>query len=140
MRIYDLAAQKLLKALTPGLKWISSMDLHPSGDHLIVGGYDRKLCWFDLELSTKPYKVLRYVLFYYFLSFILLQGERVNKRIKLTNILNSKKNLTPILYIYRTDITLVPSVQSLSIHNILFLHQAPMTALFKYSTPVCTTI
>lgn len=36
------------------------MDVHPSGDHLIVGGYDRKLCWFDLELSEKPYKVLRY--------------------------------------------------------------------------------
>ncbi|KAL5508331.1 ERB1 [Sanghuangporus vaninii] len=60
VRIYDLAAQKLLKALTPGLKWISSMDIHPTGDHLIVGGYDRKLCWFDLELSNKPYKVLRY--------------------------------------------------------------------------------
>ena len=36
------------------------MDVHPSGDHLIVGGYDRKLCWFDLELSEKPYKILRY--------------------------------------------------------------------------------
>lgn len=36
------------------------MDVHPSGDHLIVGGYDRKLCWFDLELSDKPYKILRY--------------------------------------------------------------------------------
>ncbi|EJD01072.1 BOP1NT-domain-containing protein [Fomitiporia mediterranea MF3/22] len=60
VRIYDLAAQKLIKALTPGLKWISSMDIHPSGDHLIVGGYDRKLCWFDLELSNKPYKILRY--------------------------------------------------------------------------------
>lgn len=36
------------------------MDVHPSGDHLIVGGYDRKLCWFDLELSDKPYKSLRY--------------------------------------------------------------------------------
>lgn len=45
----------------PGIKWISSMDVHPSGDHLIVGGYDRKLCWFDLELSEKPYKVLRYL-------------------------------------------------------------------------------
>ncbi|KAI5120907.1 hypothetical protein M0805_002887 [Coniferiporia weirii] len=60
VRIYDLAAQKLVKALLPGLKWISSMDIHPSGDHLIVGGYDRKLCWFDLELSNKPYKILRY--------------------------------------------------------------------------------
>lgn len=37
------------------------MDVHPSGDHLIVGGYDRKLCWFDLELSEKPYKVMKYV-------------------------------------------------------------------------------
>ncbi|KZS98013.1 BOP1NT-domain-containing protein [Sistotremastrum niveocremeum HHB9708] len=60
VRIYDLAAQQLLKTLQPGMKWISSIDIHPSGDHLIVGGYDRKLCWFDLELSDKPYKVLRY--------------------------------------------------------------------------------
>ncbi|KAF9008687.1 NUC169 domain-containing protein [Cyathus striatus] len=60
VRLYNLAEQKLLKTLIPGIKWISSMDVHPSGDHLIVGGYDRKLCWFDLELSDKPYKVLRY--------------------------------------------------------------------------------
>jgi len=43
------------------MRWISSLDIHPSGDHLIVGGYDRKVCWFDLELSSKPYKVLRCV-------------------------------------------------------------------------------
>jgi ribosome biogenesis protein ERB1 len=61
VRMYDLSEQKLLKTLTPGSRWISSMDIHPSGDHLIVGGYDRKLCWFDLELSARPYKVLRYV-------------------------------------------------------------------------------
>ncbi|EJD53870.1 BOP1NT-domain-containing protein [Auricularia subglabra TFB-10046 SS5] len=60
VRIYDLSAQSLIKTLTPGIRWISSMDIHPSGDHLIVGGYDRKLCWFDLDLSSKPYKVLRY--------------------------------------------------------------------------------
>lgn len=59
--MYNLAEQKLLKTLMPGIKWISSMDVHSSGDHLIVGGYDRKLCWFDLELSSKPYKVLRLV-------------------------------------------------------------------------------
>lgn len=39
------------------------MDVHPSGDHIIVGGYDRKLCWFDLELSDKPYKIMRCVCF-----------------------------------------------------------------------------
>ncbi|CAK5276010.1 unnamed protein product [Mycena citricolor] len=60
VRVYNLAEQTLLKTLVPGIKWISSMDVHPSGDHLIVGGYDRKLCWFDLELSDKPYKILRY--------------------------------------------------------------------------------
>ncbi|TFY72476.1 hypothetical protein EVG20_g512 [Dentipellis fragilis] len=60
VRMYNLAEQKLLKTLMPGIRWISSMDVHPSGDHLIVGGYDRKLCWFDLELSDKPYKIMRY--------------------------------------------------------------------------------
>ncbi|KAI0049579.1 BOP1NT-domain-containing protein [Auriscalpium vulgare] len=60
VRLYNLAEQKLLKTLMPGIRWISSMDVHPSGDHLIVGGYDRKLCWFDLELSEKPYKIMRY--------------------------------------------------------------------------------
>ena len=61
VRMYNLAEQKLLKTLMPGIKWISSMDVHPLGDHLLVGGYDRKLCWFDLELSDKPYKILRQV-------------------------------------------------------------------------------
>jgi hypothetical protein len=68
VRIYNLSEQKLLKMLTPGIRWISSMDVHPSGDHLIVGGYDRKLCWFDLELSEKPYKILRYVMHVQYIS------------------------------------------------------------------------
>ncbi|KAG7253963.1 hypothetical protein CRUP_008108, partial [Coryphaenoides rupestris] len=29
------------------------------GDNVICGGYDCKLAWFDLDLSTKPYKLLR---------------------------------------------------------------------------------
>ncbi|KAG8862253.1 hypothetical protein FRB96_001832 [Tulasnella sp. 330] len=60
VRIYDLAAQKLIKTLLTGSRWISSMDVHPSGDHLIVGGYDKKLFWFDLDLADRPYKILRY--------------------------------------------------------------------------------
>lgn len=59
IRLYDLAGQKLLKTLKSGMRWISSMDVHPTGDHVIVGGYDRKLTWFDLDLSDKPYKVLK---------------------------------------------------------------------------------
>jgi ribosome biogenesis protein ERB1 len=30
------------------------------GDNLIVGSYDKRLCWFDTDLSVKPYKTLRY--------------------------------------------------------------------------------
>lgn len=31
-----------------------------SGDNIIVGSYDLRLSWFDLDLSNKPYKTLRY--------------------------------------------------------------------------------
>jgi hypothetical protein len=27
-----------------------------------MGSYDRRLCWFDLDLSSKPYRTLRYLL------------------------------------------------------------------------------
>lgn len=59
MRLYDLAAQTLVKTLMPGLKWISSIDVHPGGDNVIVGSYDKRLVWFDLDLSNRPYKTLR---------------------------------------------------------------------------------
>ncbi|KAH0536411.1 Ribosome biogenesis protein erb1 [Glutinoglossum americanum] len=60
IRSYDLVRQTLLKTLSPGARWISSLDLHPAGDNLIVGSYDRRLLWHDLDLSTRPYKTLRY--------------------------------------------------------------------------------
>lgn len=60
VRVYDLAAQSLIKTLQSGLKWISSLDVHPSGNHVIVGSYDRRLAWFDLDLSARPFKTLRY--------------------------------------------------------------------------------
>ncbi|KAF2264515.1 ribosome biogenesis protein ERB1 [Lojkania enalia] len=60
IRSYDLAKQELVKILQPGAKWISSFDVHPGGDNLIVGTYDKRLLWHDLDLSTKPYKTLRY--------------------------------------------------------------------------------
>jgi ribosome biogenesis protein ERB1 len=52
--------QELLKTLQSGVKWISSLDVHPGGDNVIVGSYDKRLCWFDLDLSSRPYKTLRY--------------------------------------------------------------------------------
>eukprot|EP01135_Chromosphaera_perkinsii_P004685 Nk52_evm34s293 gene=Nk52_evmTU34s293 len=60
VRVYNLTKQQLVKKLTTGAKWISSIDIHPKGDNLIVGTYDKRLCWFDMDLSTKPYKTLRY--------------------------------------------------------------------------------
>lgn len=60
IRTYDLSKQELVKVLQPGARWISSFDLHPGGDNLIVGSYDKRLLWHDLDLSTRPYKTLRY--------------------------------------------------------------------------------
>lgn len=59
IRIYNLAAQEAVKTLKPGVRWISSIEIHPSGDHVLVGSYDKRLCWFDLDLSTRPYKTMR---------------------------------------------------------------------------------
>ncbi|KAF3159253.1 Ribosome bioproteinsis protein erb1 [Orbilia oligospora] len=60
IKIYDLAKAELSKTLKPGARWISSIDIHPQGDNLIVGSYDKRLLWHDLDLSTKPYRTLRY--------------------------------------------------------------------------------
>lgn len=59
VRVYDLVKQELVRKLTPGAQWISCLAPHPAGDNLLVGSYDRKLAWFDLELSAKPYRSLR---------------------------------------------------------------------------------
>jgi len=59
IRVYNLLKQELLRKLNPSVKWISSIDVHPGGDNLICGSYDRRLCWFDMDLSTSPYKMMR---------------------------------------------------------------------------------
>ncbi|XP_040909959.1 ribosome biogenesis protein bop1 [Toxotes jaculatrix] len=60
VRIYNLVKQEMTKKLQANSKWISSMAVHPAGDHVICGSYDCRLSWFDLDLSTKPYKMLRH--------------------------------------------------------------------------------
>lgn len=59
VRVYNLAVQAVVKTLRPGVSWISSIDVHPSGDHILVSSYDRRVCWFDLDLSVRPYKTVR---------------------------------------------------------------------------------
>uniref|UniRef100_A0A287B5J6 Ribosome biogenesis protein BOP1 n=2 Tax=Sus scrofa TaxID=9823 RepID=A0A287B5J6_PIG len=60
VRLYHLLRQELTKKLLPNCKWVSSLAVHPAGDNVICGSYDSKLVWFDLDLSTKPYRVLRH--------------------------------------------------------------------------------
>jgi len=60
IRIYNLVKQAMVKRLISGSRWISSLDVHPSGDHLIVGSLDKRMLWFDLDLSHTPYKTLKY--------------------------------------------------------------------------------
>jgi ribosome biogenesis protein ERB1 len=57
--VYDLMTQQLLKKLQTGVRWISTIDVHPGGDNLIIGSYDKRVCWFDMDLSPKPYRILR---------------------------------------------------------------------------------
>ncbi|KAJ7520808.1 hypothetical protein O6H91_19G023800 [Diphasiastrum complanatum] len=59
VRVYNLAKQQLSKKLMPGFHELSTMAVHPSGDNLIVGSKENKLCWFDMDLSVKPYKTLK---------------------------------------------------------------------------------
>jgi ribosome biogenesis protein ERB1 len=60
IRVYHLVKQAMVKRLITGCKWISSMAIHSSGDHIIAGSLDRRMVWFDLDLSSTPYKTLKY--------------------------------------------------------------------------------
>jgi len=60
IKVYNLVKQEMVKKLMAGVQWISSMDVHPGGDNLIIGSYDKRVNWFDLDYSAKPYKTLRY--------------------------------------------------------------------------------
>lgn len=60
VKVFNLIEQKLVKKLMSGCKWISTMDIHHSGDHVVIGSYDRRVVWFDLDLSSTPYKTLKF--------------------------------------------------------------------------------
>jgi hypothetical protein len=89
------------------------MDIHSSGDHLIVGGYDRKLCWFDLDLSDKPHKVLRYISPHMVPDFILIKTflDTINAQLGAYTSIRSTHYLLPV----------------------------PMMGRCRYSTEGCTT-
>ncbi|KAG5528390.1 hypothetical protein RHGRI_029154 [Rhododendron griersonianum] len=59
VRVYDLLKQKLVKKLETGFREVSSIAIHPGGDNVIVGSRDGKMAWFDMDLSSQPYRVLK---------------------------------------------------------------------------------
>jgi ribosome biogenesis protein ERB1 len=60
IKVYHLVKQVMVKRLLSGCRHISSLDVHVSGDHVVAGSLDRRLVWFDLDLSGTPYKTLKY--------------------------------------------------------------------------------
>lgn len=60
VKVYHLIEQKLMKKLASNCKWLSAIDVHHTGDHVVVGSYDRRVVWFDLDLSSTPYKTLKF--------------------------------------------------------------------------------
>jgi len=46
VRIYNLAKQRLHKVIKSKSKWISSIAIHPQGDNIITGSFDKKLEFF----------------------------------------------------------------------------------------------
>ena len=60
VRVYHLVEQRIIRKLLTGCKHVSSMAVHPSGDHVLVGSYDRRVVWFDLDRGAMPFKTLKY--------------------------------------------------------------------------------
>ncbi|XP_071477793.1 ribosome biogenesis protein bop1-like [Diadema antillarum] len=60
VRVYNLLKQELTKKLISNAKWVSSISIHPAGDNVLIGSYDCRVSWFDMDLSTKPYQTLRH--------------------------------------------------------------------------------
>jgi ribosome biogenesis protein ERB1 len=54
--VYNLAKQALAKTLQAGSGPLSSLAVHPKGDNVLVGGGDKRISWFDLDLGSRPYK------------------------------------------------------------------------------------
>ena len=59
VRVYDLAQQCLLRKLMTGSGRAVALDIHSGGDNCLVGTTDDRVLWFDMDLSTKPYKTVR---------------------------------------------------------------------------------
>ena len=60
VRMQHLQRHELIKTLQPSCQYVSCMAIHPKGDNVLVGSFDSRLCWFDLDSSVRPYQTLRH--------------------------------------------------------------------------------
>ena len=61
MRIYSLASPvQMKKKFRSSAKQMSCLAVHPSGDHIVTGTCDMRVCWFDLDGADRPYKTFQY--------------------------------------------------------------------------------
>ena len=58
--IYNLQKQELIRKFISNLNTITKISLHKNGNDLIAGDKSGKVAWFQLELSSKPYKLMDY--------------------------------------------------------------------------------
>jgi len=58
--MYNLQKQIMVMKMVSGAKWISSIDVHPGGDNILIGTLDRRIIWYDLDLGKIPYRTFRY--------------------------------------------------------------------------------
>ncbi|KNC51639.1 ribosome biogenesis protein bop1 [Thecamonas trahens ATCC 50062] len=60
IRVYNLTQQKLIRRLKVTGSYISDMVIHPGGDNVLVGSFDKFAMWYDLDYSSRPYKTFKY--------------------------------------------------------------------------------
>lgn len=60
IRVYDLKEQRLEKKLqATGAMMTTLPAMHSGGDNLVIGAGDGRVFWFDLDLSSEPYRALQ---------------------------------------------------------------------------------
>ncbi|XP_076049207.1 ribosome biogenesis protein bop1 isoform X2 [Oratosquilla oratoria] len=55
IRVYNLQKQQLTKKVQANSKWVSSLAVHPGGEHFLIGCYDRRVTWFEMECTKRPH-------------------------------------------------------------------------------------
>lgn len=59
MYIYNIIPCMLFKKFNVPVQRITELTIHSSGDHILVGGLNNIICWFEPSISPKPTIILR---------------------------------------------------------------------------------